>query len=147
MATAYLRAESAPVILPHKVAQAAAVMAQFDRAQIASAVEVLVNLLDVLDGDTDLEGEWSEEEISSTPTWITLADGPGCQIADAGGQCDEDDNNTDLGRTLDAKGTGCELSDPDCAADDIGCDDNELDLDEGYYDTQQPIPGGGSGDC
>lgn len=147
MATAYLRAESAPVILPHKFAQAAAVMAQFDRAQIASAVEVLVNLLDVLDGDTDLEGEWSEDEISSTPTWITLADGPGCQISDAGGQCDEDDNNTDLGRTLDAKGPGCELSDPDCAADDIGCDDNELDLDEGYYDTQQPIPGGGSGDC
>ena len=93
--------------------------------QVAARVGInLIDRLDVLEGDSDLEGEWSEDEISSTPTWITLADGPGCQIADAGGQCDEDDNNTDLGRTLDAHGPGCELSDPDCAADDIGCDDN-----------------------
>lgn len=80
MATAYLRAESVPVILPNNFTQAAAVMAQFDRAQIASAVEVLVNLLDVLDGDPDLERTDAEDDFTSYPQrdWH----GPGCVIAD-----------------------------------------------------------------
>ena len=100
MATTYLRAESAPVILPHNFAQAAAVLAQFDRATIASTIEVLVNLLDVLDGDPDLEGECSEDEIS---------------------RC------TDLGRAVKRDGPGCPISDPDKGADDEGEETNTED--------------------
>ncbi len=112
MATAYLRTESVPVILPNNFAQAAAVMAQFDRDKIASAVEVLVNLLDVLDGDPDLEGECSEDEISRCSDMGRPArgDGPGCDIADAGGVHDEDGINTMF--LLDAEGAGCPISDP-----------------------------------
>ncbi len=57
MATAYLRAESAPVILPKHFSQAAAVMAQFDRDKIASAIDVLIELLDVIDGDPEAEDD------------------------------------------------------------------------------------------
>ena len=112
MATAYLRAESAPVILPHNFAQAAAVMAQFDRAAIASAIEVMVNLLDVLDGDPDLEGECSEDEISRCDDIgrPVRGDGPGCEIADAGGQHDEDGINTLF--AIEGNGPGCPISDP-----------------------------------
>ena len=85
----------------------------------------LIERLDLADGDPDLEGEWSEDEISSVPTWVSLDDGPGCQIADAGGQCDEDDLNTNLSAKYGADGPGCELSDPDCAVDDTGCDPDE----------------------
>lgn len=114
MATAYLRAESAPVILPHNFAQAAAVMAAFDRATLASTIELLVNLLDLFDGDTDLEGEWSEDEMSTVPAWVSLDAGPGCPIADAGGQCDEDEISTALHVTL-RSDPGCALSDPGIA--------------------------------
>lgn len=113
MATAYLRAESVPVILPNNFAQAAAVMAQFDRDKIASAVEVLVNLLDVLDGDPDLEGECSEDEISRCDDIgrPVRADGPGCEIADPSGQHDEDGINTLF--SFEDTGPGCLISDSD----------------------------------
>jgi len=120
MATAYLRAESAPVILPHNFAQAAAVMAQFDRSQIASAIDVLVNLLDVLDGDPDLEGECSEDEIS---------------------RC------TDFGSPVYGDGPGCSISDPDKGVDDDGEGIDEREADAGEYDYPGHIPGGGSGTC
>ena len=87
MATAYLRTESVPVILPNNFAQAAAVMAQFDRDKIASAVEVLVNLLDVLDGDPDLEPDGDETDGNGAEdepcAWFaTCGNGPGCLTAD-----------------------------------------------------------------
>lgn len=145
MATAYLRAESAPVILPHNFAQAATVMAQFDRDKIASAVEVLVNLLDVLDGDADLEGQHNEDELSTFPPHVrdALDHGPGCTIADSSELYgDETDGN------------GAE--DEPCAwfplyRDGAGCPvaDNGLADTGGLYeqkgcDTDELIPGGGS---
>lgn len=115
MATAYLRAESAPVILPHNYAQAAAVMAQFDRAAIASAIEVMVNLLDVCDGDADFEGECSEDEISRcTDLGLPIPkEGAGCEISDPSGQHDEDGINTFPVGPLDRSGPGCLISDND----------------------------------
>ena len=139
MATAYLRAESVPVILPENFSQAAAVMAQFDRKQLASAIEVLVNLLDVLDGDPDAENATDLEDDFSLTNYAAMDDGPGCRIADAGGQCDEDDFNTHLGAAYGELGAGCELSDPD-----YGCDD-EGEVDYGEYDYPGHLPGGGSG--
>ncbi len=124
----------------------AAYLQRLPRHEVEYIAQVAIDALDHADGDTDLEGEWNEDEISSKPTWVILNDGPGCQIADAGGVCDEDGANTDLGRTLNERGAGCTISDPDCAVDDSGCDDTELELDEGYYDSPEPIRGGGSGD-
>lgn len=136
MATAYLRAESAPVILPHNFAQAAAVMAQFDRAAIGSAIEVLMNLLDVLDGNPDDEPGGDDEPLrangdSADVAWIEWdqmrgSQKPGPNVIqgeedhedddpaeedDASGQCDEDGVNTAIGLTLDATGPGCAISD------------------------------------
>lgn len=90
MATAHLGAESVPVILPHNFSQAAALFARFDRDTIASAVEVLVNLLDVLDGDADREGGWTEDDITdATSRNLRGAFGPGCVMSDAGEYTDE----------------------------------------------------------
>ena len=112
MAMHFLRGESAPVILPDHFSQAAAVMARFDRAAIGSAIEVLVGLLDVLDGDPDLEGECSEDEFSrcTDDGRAIEGDGPGCEIADPSGMNDEDGINTLFLATLD-RGPGCQISD------------------------------------
>ena len=100
-----------------------AILSRFDRDQLHGFIAVAIELADTLDGDPDLE------------------DG------DEDGQCTEDEISTlDMVRCFPG-GPGCEISDPDAAADDIGCDDNELDLDEGYFDNDGLIPGGGSGSC
>lgn len=65
-------------------------LSTFDRATIASAVEVLVAVLDAMDGDPDLEED------------------------DPSGQCDEDEFNTALhmaGFTVGANAAGCPLAD------------------------------------
>jgi len=85
MATAPLGAESAH-------ANPLNIFATFDRATIASAVEVLVCVLDALDGDPDLEDD------------------------DPSGQCDEDGINTAYGMvryTVGGSGPGCPISDDD----------------------------------
>ncbi len=106
----------------------AAYLQRLPRHEVEYIAQVAIDALDHADGDTDLEGEWSEDEISSKPTWVGLDDGPGCQISDAGGQCDEDDLNTNFAGTFGAMGPGCEISDPDCAVDDKPCD---LDAEDG----------------
>ena len=117
MASAYLRTENVPVILPKNFAQAAALMAQFDRATIASTIEVLVNLLDVLEDDPDLERTEAEDDFVNRPQrpWH----GPGCEISDPS----EDDDHA--GGNIDD-----EPHDP-----------------QGDYDSGDPIRGGGSGEC
>ena len=69
-----------------------------DREQIATAAELLVDLLDEIDGDPDLEGECSEDEISrcddmGRPVHVNE---PGCPISDPGG-CENDGREQDWG--------------------------------------------------
>ena len=90
MATAYLRAESVPVILPKNFAQAAALLAQFDRATIASTIEVLVNLLDVLEDDPDRELCGTEDDITDRQSRDHTAYGAGCAISDPAEDDSED---------------------------------------------------------
>ncbi|MFA7586262.1 MAG: hypothetical protein WCY11_08730 [Novosphingobium sp.] len=118
--------------------------ATFDRNTLASAVEVLVAVLDAMDGDPDEEDATDLEDDFALSTNAQL-DGPGCVVSDndscpagddriygdydsgAGdsedaeeddpsGQCDEDGINTEfLGRWN--EGPGCVISDP-CEPDD-----------------------------
>ena len=80
---------AAPVTLPGAMLPMPAVariLARYDRGKLAAFVTVAIDLLDVLDGDADQEGECSEDEVSRC-TDIGRAvehDGPGCDIADAG---------------------------------------------------------------
>lgn len=77
----------------------------------------LIERLDAIDGDPDLEGECSEDEIS---------------------RCD------DYGKPVRYSGPGCEISDPDKGVDDDGEAIDEREPDEG--DAPIPIRGSGSGD-
>ncbi|MGX7952418.1 hypothetical protein ACWPM1_07600 [Tsuneonella sp. HG249] len=61
---------------------------RFNRNELSNAIEVLVELLDVWDGDPDLEED------------------------DPSGQCDEDGINTDLTAQW-STGAGCIISDDD----------------------------------
>ena len=80
---------AAPVTLPGAMLPMPAVariLARYDRGKLAAFVTVAIDLLDVLDGGADLEGECSEDEVSRC-TDIGRAvegDGAGCDIADAG---------------------------------------------------------------
>lgn len=95
MATDTLRAESAhhnplTFTLSPGMAPAAPLMhllARFDRQKVEAFAEVSIALLDLLDGDPDLDGQNTEDEISvfaSKPSY-----GAGCEISDPGG-CQHD---------------------------------------------------------
>lgn len=77
-----------------------AILNRFNRDQLGNAIEVLVALLDVWDGDPDAEVELVEDDFFERPIGIDF--GPGCDISDA----PEDD-------------------DDDTAVDDQGCDPDE----------------------
>jgi hypothetical protein len=82
---------------PAPAAAISRVLATFDRDQLAGFIEVAIGLLDVADGDPDLEedddpGQSTEDEISY--------------------------GNPGFG----ARGPGCAISDPDVARDDFGID-------------------------
>lgn len=76
----------------------ARILAQFDRPKLASFIEVAISLLDVADGDLDLElnGDEMDGDASEDDFMLHRHDGPGCPI-----------------------------SDPDYAVDDRGCDGDE----------------------
>lgn len=57
---------------------AARVLAQFDRAKLGGFVEVAIGLLDMADGDPDLETTAAEDELGGYHAYC----GPGCKIAD-----------------------------------------------------------------
>ena len=81
MATNPLRAESVPT-------NPLNIFSTFDRGTIASAVEVLVALLDTMDGDPDVEdddpsGQCDEDDLN-TNLHVRWATGPGCAISDQG---------------------------------------------------------------
>ena len=89
MASNPIGGEVQPVILPGTIPPMPAVariLSRYDRGKLAAFVTVAIDLLDVLEGDSDREGECSEDEVSRcthlggpVPT-----DEPGCDIADAG---------------------------------------------------------------
>ena len=86
------------------------------RSAIDVVLEQAIAELDLLDGDPDLEGECSEDEISRCDDMgrPVRGNGPGCDIADAGGIFDEDGINTGPRNIsfLGESGPGCPISDP-----------------------------------
>jgi hypothetical protein len=61
-------------------------LSRYEREQLAGFIAVAIDLLDLGDGDTDVEGECSEDEISRCPDMGAqfLPGGPGCNISDGG---------------------------------------------------------------
>jgi len=90
------------------------VLRQFDREELECFICVAIGLLDLADGDpdvedaTDLEDDFALSE--NAQNWVS--DGPGCPIADPSAQCDEDELSTDLSRGFSEK-PGCPISDND----------------------------------
>lgn len=85
---------------PAPPAAVSRVLSAFDRNQLAAFIEVAIGLLDVADGDPDLEedddpAQCSEDEIS-TNLHAQWASGAGCEISDAGG-CEHDGREIDDG--------------------------------------------------
>lgn len=90
---------------------------KLSRHELEALTERLLERLDEVEGDPDLEDALDTEDDVLTPWGAVFHDGPGCPIADAGGQCDEDEANTGLralyehGRAY--NGPGCPLADED----------------------------------
>lgn len=61
-------------------------------AKAAIAAEYMIERCDDFDGDSDLEGQCTEDEISRAPDFGPqfLPTGPGCEIADTGEDSDPD---------------------------------------------------------
>ena len=102
------------VILPDRILSGllADILLQHSRKDVEAFTEALIASLDAIDGDPDLEGECSEDEISrcTDDGCAIKSDGPGCEIGDPSGMIDEDGFNTLIGFTLD-RGPGCQISD------------------------------------
>lgn len=89
--------------------------------EIASAIEVLIDLQNLMEGDPDAETEGLEDDF--TPTREGVDYGPGCPLADPAevddeaeeddpsGQCDEDGVNTAFEGLRSHAGPGCPIGD------------------------------------
>lgn len=77
---------------PHRVPAVMAILARYNRQSLQAFIEIAIDLADALDGDPDLEGECSEDEISRCTDWgdPVRGNGPGCDIADPD-MCVDDD--------------------------------------------------------
>ena len=81
----------------------ASAFASFDRGTIASAVEVLVAVLDTMDGDSDLEDATDvEDDFALSPVALNFETGPGCNVSDTGdiAWIENDRRQRDIMRTL-----------------------------------------------
>jgi len=68
---------------PEPPAAISRVLATFDRDQIEAFIEVAIGLLDLADGDIDLEDATDAEDEGLSPLAIAIAsEAPGCPIAD-----------------------------------------------------------------
>lgn len=91
------------------------------RAQVETSIEALIGLLDELDGDPDVEA--NGDELDGSPA---------------------EDDFWSHGAV--DHGAGCAVSDPDCAVDDVPCDDLDQDLENednhfcGSYAVDQTVP-------
>jgi len=81
-------------------------LSRFDRDKVEAFAEISVAMLDLIDGDADLEeddpqGACDEDEISTNLT-AQWGEGPGCEISDAGEEHDHGGGNvTDEPHDLD----------------------------------------------
>lgn len=113
---------------------AGALLGRYSAAEIADAIEVMVDILDALGGDPDSEdnadlepagdGEdwaWSEWHTRNSvglqagveaPAFETCGTSEDDEDDDPAGQCDEDGVNTELDR-LAGHGPGCMIADED----------------------------------
>jgi hypothetical protein len=97
-------------------------LARFDRPKVEAFAEISIALLDLIDGDPDLEED------------------------DDPGQCTEDEVSTNLEALWNGR-PGCAISDPEEDDDPAGGNiEDEPQVDYGEFDTAAVIPGGGSGD-
>lgn len=125
-------------------------LAAFDRTAITRSIEVLVGLLDLIDGDADVEMNGDEEDSDGDERgdqawieWGTMRgsqkggpnilaghedDDPG-EEDDPSGQCDEDGINTNLTAQW-ASRPGCAISDPD-EDDNSDCEHDGREEDDG----------------
>lgn len=111
-------------------------LGRFDRQTVEAFISVAIELLDVIDGDSDAEaddrggetialiddpdlppedddGDPDLEQTRDEDDWFDHGDlGIGCTLSDPGGQCDEDGINTNLLAGFD-RGPGCQISDDD----------------------------------
>lgn len=87
MATNPHRAESVLVTLPNQLPPMPAVariLSRFDRAQLASFIEVAIDLADAMDGNTDAEDDYAEDSFDIPAHAVGLSAGPGCNVTDCG---------------------------------------------------------------
>jgi hypothetical protein len=92
----------------------------FNREELGRTIEILIALLDALDGDADAESPGAEDDFEIPAHALKQAD----------------------------KGAGCTISDPDAAADDVPCDELFQDMEPEetsipHYDIDQakgPLP-------
>lgn len=103
MASAHLPPESSGVINPNFFPPAAAgriaaaLLNRHSPHEIAEAVEVLVDVLDLIGGDADEEENGDERDSNNAEDEELFADfgaGPGCPISDPGG-CEHDGREPD----------------------------------------------------
>lgn len=88
MATNPLRAESARANPLHSAAALMQMLTSFGRNEVEALVEASIAYLDLVDGDPDIEGECSEDDITDRMAWqLRRIFGPGCEISDAGEYC------------------------------------------------------------
>lgn len=90
-------------------------------AEIAAAIEVLVDLLDALGGDPDDEEIDAEDAFELSPAARLNSAGAGCRISDPGGVITSEDE-PDMWGVAGGDGPGCPISDADTAIDDGPCD-------------------------
>lgn len=98
---------------------ALALIPSLPRQHLERLVQQLIDRMDEADGDTDLEPEETDHSGGEDDCSQTFHDGPGCPIADAGGQMDEDEHNTGEAvfamRGFRFDGPGCPIADLDTA--------------------------------
>jgi len=85
----------------------AALLNRHSPHEIACAIEILIDLQNLIEGDPDAETEALEDDFTPMPADIDF--GPGCEISDPGGQMTEDEISAYL---LCGYGPGCPISDP-----------------------------------
>lgn len=155
MASNLIKPDTCPVTLPGAfppMPAVARILSRHNRSNLAAFVTVAIDLLDVLDGDPDREGECSEDEISRCTDLgrPVRGNGPGCDIADTGENAWIEWHTM---RGSQKRGPNITQSHEDAEDDDPaedddhagGAIDDEPHDPEGDFDTNERIFGGGSG--
>lgn len=82
------------------------VLATFERRQLEGFIAVALDLLDLADGDPDLENATdTEDDFALSPLAHYFTSGPGCTVSDPGGAAEgEDDEEDDPAGQMDEDG-------------------------------------------